>query len=586
MARMNVGAEPKPVEIKTYLGLNESVGETEIKMGEAVLHDNFRTTNNYKVSKRPGQKTLIDYENTESVYGGWHGVLNSKDILVTCNDGKVYEYDFDLETNTQIGTITNVRTTIFWFASKIYFINGTDYKEYDGTTYQDVSPYVPTTFINAPPTGGGTALEDINNLTGKQKETFISLSGSTAFTLSRTNLTSIDEVYVNDVLKTITTDYTENLTTGTVTFNSGLSVDDEVLVQSDKISDNNSALVKNNRFATIFGPGNATTIFMWGNTNFPNRRIRSYAEDPSYFPQNNFTNVGTDEFAITDIVPQYDRLLIFKVDKTHYSLAEYITLTEEYAYPIYDLNNSVGNVAFDSVQLIENYPVSLKGQSCWQWSNTQVQDERNAKIISDRVKLSLDDADLTTAITFDYQKQKEYWLNIDDEVIIWNYGNDTWYKYLNIEATWFVDIRNIPYFGTTGKVIEINPDYLNDDGISIPCNLELGFTDLGINHLNKVSRKMWTTIEPGARTSVTTSFETNKKNTSKEFVNGYKRMSYAQWDYSDFSYLTSVNPQPFRDKIRANKYAYIKIKYSNNSTNETLTILSTKLLAETLGEVR
>jgi hypothetical protein len=45
---------PKPFEIEKFLGVNESVGETQIKIGESVFQRNFRITNNYKAQKRNG----------------------------------------------------------------------------------------------------------------------------------------------------------------------------------------------------------------------------------------------------------------------------------------------------------------------------------------------------------------------------------------------------------------------------------------------------------------------------------------------------------------------------------------------------
>jgi len=157
MARATFQKPPKPIEIDKFLGLNESVGNTEIDLGEFSLIENFRITKNYKLQKRPGHHTFINFTTTADVQGIWQGVIGGKKVLISCWNGNVYEYDLTVTTTTVdiadlitegtitiIGTLTDARTCIFWFQDKIYFMNGVEYKEYDGTTFQDVPPYVPT----------------------------------------------------------------------------------------------------------------------------------------------------------------------------------------------------------------------------------------------------------------------------------------------------------------------------------------------------------------------------------------------------------------------------------------------------------
>ena len=188
MATFRSVSSPKPIEIDKFIGINTAVGKTEIKPGEAIYMRNFRITKNYKAEKRQGYKTFIDYSNSLPVYGVWHGVLGGKEILITINNGKVYEYNFATETNTQIGTITNAECTIFYFGNKIYFLNGTDFKEYNGTTYQAAVPYEPIVARSTPPSGGGTLFEEINLLTGAKWQWFVGNGSSTVYKLSESNI--------------------------------------------------------------------------------------------------------------------------------------------------------------------------------------------------------------------------------------------------------------------------------------------------------------------------------------------------------------------------------------------------------------
>lgn len=598
MATFKPSKAPPPIEISRFLGLNESVGETEIRLGESVRQVNFRITQDYKAEKRTGHNTFIDYENSKDVQGLWYGTIASKEVLISVNDGKVYEYNFSTETNTQIGTLTDGKTSIFYFQSKLYFLNGTDYKEYDGTTFQDVDAYVPTVVIGTnPATSEGSNYESVNLLTGAKKQQFIGDGVTTEYQLAETNIDA-DTVlaWVNGATKTEDTDFTVNRATGKTTWTTAPLEDDDVYFQWVKTESGNADLVKKNRFFLISGPGNDTAIFLWGNPDYPNRRSWSGTLKANYFPTTNFTLIGSNQYAITDIKPQYNRQIIFKEDRTHYSYPEFSSTTGTYDYPVYDLNEKVGNIAYNGVQIIKNSPVSLHGQSLWLWSNTNVEDERNAEVISERIRKSLSSLDLSQAVTFDYQNEKEYWLNIGDTVYIWNYGNDTFYTYDNIQAMCFINVNGVVYFGTNGTVerfgkLLLNDAgnmYLDDNGTEITAELELGFTDLGVNHLLKNSRKMWVTIQPYSNTSLKLLWETDRKALSEEkaIEISFKLMDYGDIDYGDWSYETNRNPQPYRKKIRAKKYTYIKFIFKNEELNEQLVILSVKIESEANSEVK
>ena len=589
---------PKPIEIDKFLGLNQSVGETEIKLGEAVVMENFRVTQDYKAEKRGGHNSLVDFDNAKDVQGLWYGTIATKEIMLILNDGKVYEYDMTVTTDTtaiadlitestvtNIGTITDVKTQIFWFGSELYFINGTDFKTYDGTTYGDVVGYIPTIAIETPPSGGGTDFEQVNLLNGTKKQNFTGDNSTTIYQLRELSIGATALIVtVNGVANTEDSEFTVDRTLGQVTFTSAPTTDALVVIQWVKESTSNVALVKNNKYYVLYGPGNNTNVFLFGNSSFKNKRMRSGTLDATYYPEFAFTLIGSDEFAITDIVIQYDRQIIFKESKTFYSYSEYITVLDGYEYPVFELNQTVGNIAPNNVQLVDNSPISLHGKSMWKWTNTSVNDERNASNVSERIRQSLQDLDLSTAITFDYQSKKELWINIGTNVYIYNYQNDTFYIYTNINATTFLDINSTIYYGANGTLEKFSG--LNDNGVAITARLELGFTDFGVNELSKNTRVIWVAIKPYTRTSVTISYATNRFNTNEtKLIKPIKYVifDFTDIDFGDFSFLTNRNPQVVQRKIRARKYAYIKWIFENAELDESLVLISLKAIAEVQG---
>jgi hypothetical protein len=602
MATFKPSPPPKPIEIKKFLGLNESVGETEIQLGESVKQVNFRITQNYKPQKRTGYKTFINYNNSKAVQGLWEGQIGNKHVLISCNDGKVYEYNFATGTNTQIGTLTDAKTSTIYFQSKLLFFNGTDLKQYDGTTFGEVTPYEPTIYYALAP--------DLSNISGEKGETVNLLTGRQWFEYQGDGTTTVYKIplqpninvetvlcTIDGTTKTEGTDFTVDRTVPKITFNTAPANKSIVRCRARQDTAGHADLVKKNKYCMTFGPGNDTAIFLWGNPSQPNRRTWCAALNAAYWPVDYFTYIGTDEYPITDIKAVYDRQIIFKEDRTHYSIAEQITLTDgstRYDYPVYDLNEKVGHVAPNQVQIVKNLPLSLKDHSFWYWINTSVEDERNAEVVSERIRESLANADLSAAITFDYQKEKEYWCNVGDMVYIWNYGNDTYYMYDNISATCFIDVDGGVYFGTNGSVerygvLEDNGNpVLSDNGTAIESVMELGFSDFDTSQLRKNSRKMWIVIQPFSNTSAKVTWQTDRKALTEEkaITIDFRLLDYSDIDYADWSYETNRNPQPYRKKIRAKKYAYIKFIFKNNQADEELVILSLKVEAETTSEVK
>lgn len=606
--------QPKPIEIDTYLGLNESVGETEIKLGEAVYMRNFRITNNFKVKKREGHQKFIDFGNAKEAYIVWDGALGSANIMLVANDGKIYEYDLDQTTTTtaiadlitegvvtQLGTLTDAPTRGFYFRNvdddpKIYIMNGTDFKEYDGTTYQDVDPYIPTILITAPPAGGGTLFEEINLLTGAKKQSFVGDGTSTTYQLAEDTLDS-DTVLVtiDGVSKTENTHFTVNRTNGTVDFSAGSSphgapaTDAEVIIQWVKVVSEHAPLVKKNKYFMDFGPGNDTNMFVWGNPDEPDRRMRSGILRADYWPINSFTLIGSGQFPITSLIQVYNRQLIFTEGQAFSSAPEFNSTTGKFEYPVTDLNERVGMVAAGQGQMVDNKPVTLFGNQIKEWaSQTQIEDERNENTVSDKIKLSLADLDLSTAITFDYQKENEYWVNIGSEVYIWNYFNDTFYIFDNINANSFREVAGVVYYGAVGTVERFDSTKFDDNTSAYTARMELGFTDFGVANLLKNSRKLWIYIEPDDNTSVCTIWQTNRKSLTDDdcLEAEYKLIDYGAIDYSNWSYETNYNPEPFRFKIRAKKYAFIKFIFFNDDPLQSLTLLSMYVEAQTTGEVK
>ncbi len=163
------------------------------------------------------------------VRGIWSGYVAGTEYILAACDGTLWSLTENGETWTQtnLGVIDTMNPVHFFgFEDKVYLLNGSEYKAWDGTTLSSVTGYRPLVVTECLPSGGGTSLEQVNKLTGARRVWFSPDGTATEFQLPEMGLFGVD--YVTD--RTTDTDYdvvttpgaadecSVNLTDGTVTF--------------------------------------------------------------------------------------------------------------------------------------------------------------------------------------------------------------------------------------------------------------------------------------------------------------------------------------------------------------------------------
>lgn len=570
------------LQINKFLGLHlDSTGDTNLKPGELAECKNIRITEGYKARKREGYSELFASLGNHNIQGMWKGTLKGTEFFLFACNGHTYKHINGV--NTSIGTLTDAKTDFFAFDDKVYILNGHEYKYFDGTIFGEVLGYRPKIAIGTPPSGGGTPYEGINNLTGTKHQTFSADGAATEYQLAETSINSIDFVKVNGVTKTITTDYTINLSTGKVTFTTAPGTGQDNVDIGWTKGNGYRAAIEKCRGSMLY----SNRIFLWGNTEHKNRRYYSGLADkvPSaeYFPANNFSDVGSDEYEITDIVKQYNRQIIFKENDAYYSFLEVIN--DITTFPVFNLNNK-GNVAFNQARLIKNTPYTVN-EGIYKWSSTNIENETNATIESLRVQVALDKLNLKNAITHDYEAMGEYWLCIGKEVYIYSYRYDVWFYFLlNDTPTCFIEIDQKLYFGTNnGQIMKFGESgmQLTDNGTVINAKLETGFLDFGDNYRRKFLNFGWVGLQPESKSKCLIEWQSDYSSSSDAENISYNLADFVNVDYNNVSFDVNYNPQPFRLKLKAKKFTYFKLIITNDSAEETMTILNITLPAITGG---
>jgi outer membrane lipoprotein-sorting protein len=497
--------------------------------------------------------------------------------------GEVYAY-------IPIGTCADDNVRFFAFNDKVYIQDGVKYQSWSGTgAVSEPVGYVPITYTATPPAGGGTAFEGINLLNPQRRIRYNADGIETDYQLPETGIDSVDYVYVDDVLQTVTVDYTVNLTTGQVIFTVAPTTGEnnvEIYWTYDTGTRDEIATCRANM---LFGGKNDTRVFVWGHGTYINRCYYTDLDGdglPSaeYFPALFYNEVGSTEYPITDIVRQYDRQIIFKENETWYSYYDAYTDVDQYTtvtFPVFTLNQRKGNVAFDQVRLVANNPLSIS-QGILEWVSTAVRDERNAQYISKRIQPDLDLIDLSTAITADWEARWEYWIAVGNHIWIYNYRLDVWYKYILLDTPTVIKIIDDElYFGTSSTLMKFDSETTSDNGSPFQSYWEMNMYDFKANWIRKQIDLMWVGLKPEVNAEITVGWISDRETcpTASKKTITHKLFSFETIDFSSFTFNTNYTPKPFRIKIKSNKATYFKATFEVSSATAIATILDLSIHA-------
>jgi hypothetical protein len=527
----------------------------------------------------------------------WYGKINGVNHLLFARGGKVYEYDFETETDIELGEVVDAYPTTFFVSNNtVYILDGTEFYSWDGEEFKVVDGYVPTAFTAAPPHGGGTILEGLNYLTGKKSMKFSGNDEDTVYQLPELNIESVDKVMVGIAEQEEGTDYTVDLVNGTVTFvdKPPMGVNN-VVIWWTKTEEGMRELITKCRW---YGGSYYARHWLFGNpdrrnTRFPSGVTMEGVSDPTYWPMYTDSDVG--EYEITDIKTQYDKQIIFTSGDSSGASAWYSTnetFTDPNSgivttiFPVFPINAKVGNVAPGQTQIILNNPFTI-WKGVYQWVSTYVMNEKNAEWMSKRIQRDLDKLDLTKAITWDWDDKGIYVLCIGKRIWCYNYRVDAWYILdLPHEPTCFITVEKQLCFGTTdGQIMKFDERVRTYDGEIIKAIWKMGYFNFGVEWLRKFLQRMFVSILPRIRTHIYITYDTDRGSAPEPIKASYGLTTFEHMNFNHFSFRTNYSPQPFKFKIRAKKIDYFKLIISNEDT-DTATVLNITLPARTGGEVK
>ena len=498
--------------------------------------------------------------------------------------------------------MNNARSTAFSHGGKLYILDGASYlvAVETGDTIGIVSvtehAFVPTTVIGAPAAGGGTPFEPVNMLTGKRINSMIGDGTSTVFHLDSENIDSVESVKIDGVLKAETTDYTVNLSDGTVTFTqapaesaAGGGVDNVVIAFTKNVPGYISRIEKCT-IAASYGYNNDNRFFLSGNPEYQNWDWQSGLDDPTYFPDTGYTKIGADTSAVMGYIKQYDAMTIVKrsneQDAELFLRTATITEDNKVIFPVKQGAKGIGAVSMTAFSTLRDDPLFLSNEGVFAIASSSVNQERVLQDRSFYVNSKLTkEAGLDKAVSVVWNGY--YILCVNGHCYVADSRQRTgdsnteqysyeWYYWTNIPAIAFLEIDGALYFGTAdGRVCKFNTDItgvsrFNDDGQPIVARWSTKYDTFGTFTRRKtlVKKGSGVMIKPYSRSGVKIYVATDRAHERLIRSSNMDIFDFSDIDFERFTFNTLDTPQvkPFNTKVK--KFISLQLIFENDAVNE------------------
>jgi len=600
-----------PLSIRQFLGMDVT-GTDDVRRSPDML--NCILDDEGTPEMRTGYEPLYATSLGAGAIQGIHKYVASNGAItrIIHHGTKLYTYSTpgDQPVEAYSGVAAH-KSISFMLATKLCILDGTNFIVYNGTTFVTAESiaYIPTYLIGTPPGGGGTRVEDLNLLQPRFKQKFSTVAATKDYTIHGAPLDALEYVWIGGVLKTVTTDYTVNLTTGVLSLVADPGAGTNNLeVQVLKNSYASATRITKCTVAHVYGGQNDSRVFLSGNPDYPHidwwtGLPMSGAYDPTYWPDINYDRIGGDNDPVVGYAVQYDRMVVFKRRSVY--LRSWEITEDAYGrtvtrFPSVPLNMERGAYSATSIRALNNNPVFLSDSGVYQVVGTNVRDERNVQPFSSLAGITASGA----GEAIDY-KGKYYLALASGAVWVCDYERalvdeatgkyqPVWYPWSGIAVNvWAEDTDLLFGSSSIGMIYRMmdkaTDDYpYNDNGSAINAYFKGIFTTFGADHLTKLVQSLIITMKPFGRAKLTVEYATEEGASGVIHTEDMNLIDYDDIDYGDFSYDTSRSAKAFKVRVDdARNIQRFQITLgSSGVADQFFGFSSIDVIYQTLSEVR
>lgn len=577
--------------IDNFLGVDFTSSPIEVDKKRSpnavniINNDGFNETRN-------GYKILKHFDG--KINGIWNFDLPNKEIIIVHSGTKLFECETDFSSCIELlSNLKDDRSVGIYFSGYLVIFDGkrtiiyTYVENGSNVAYLDESGYIPTTSVGRDSSGGGTDYEKINLMSPYRINTFLTemvettLNGEiqnnpqTVFKLDDTNIDGVElvEVLSNSGSWEVVSpgDYTVDLVTGEVTFlnapgDSPVLGRDNVSIRYRKAVPENTNRINKCSIATLYGyDGNNNRIFASGNSDFSNYDFHSEQDDPTYWPDENFTRIGTEPIVAYSRLTDGSLAIHKKQSDTdctvYYRTSNMLDNIE--VFPLKDGVKNVGCISKYCNCNLVNDPLFLSEQGVFSVIGDQGEkfaQQRsyyiNGKLIKEE---NLENAVAISLLGKYYLAINKHVYVADSRYLSYPKNGKTeqyqyeWWYWDNLPIRVFFTWNNELYFGTdTGNICKFNNKYI-DDKEEIKSYWETPFLELNSSFFAKTIKTVTLILNPGVSSDITLGYELDDGLT--EIIS------------KNYHYLDDDFPKVIQEKEKIKKFMFIKFFMKNKSTS-------------------
>ncbi|MDD6174917.1 MAG: hypothetical protein PUC59_04070 [Firmicutes bacterium] len=312
-------AQKKILQLQRLCGTDLSHSASDVALQRSPDCPNMMRSVPGKVRKRMGYYSAGVYD------GRINGRYRIGESEVIHAGTKLY-----IDGVVRCSSMNDARSSGFCFGSRLYLLDGADYLAVEGSTVTLVKDLakIPQVTVSRNPDGtGGSVLESVNLLSDGWTDGFYGSETEKTYQLSFAGLSSAAvsaRVLESDGVTTRTVEegsgLSVNRATGVVTFaaapgKSPAEGKDNVWITAFRDrSEQRKRIVKSDVCTTYGEAGSGARVFVTGCPDYPNRDFWSEADDPTNFPDINYSVLGQDSARIVGYSILGDSIAAHKSD--------------------------------------------------------------------------------------------------------------------------------------------------------------------------------------------------------------------------------------------------------------------------------
>ena len=488
----------------------------------------------------------------------------------------------------------------------LYIVDGKNFLVYDGESFSAVreKAYVPVVYVHRTPCGGGQPYEQVNILTDKRKESFISDGESIEYLLSRKNVGEgpvsalIFSADGNSTEIKENNGFTVNRAAGIITFSSPPPIsrdgnEDNVYIEYEKAAENADLSPEGCTVITAFGKGGRQdTLFLSGSKAHPGRQWFSSAGNPFLFGNDSTQIIGGDNSDIMGYSRSADKLFVHKntggISRNIFVLECRGSDENFYSYQVSSTMHGPPAIAKSSFVNLTNDPLFLTDSGVYAITKNEYRQRYYTQLRSFYINPSLLSAkslENARAVAFNdfyvialgqeiylldslqksFELDKEY-SNFQYEAYHWKIDRRIRLLFVQEGRLCFADMD-----GRIGRFYEdfLSPASYNDRGQPITAVWQTGdFKDNTAAEEKNIYR-LWAVCDVSLRTSVK-AFAQIKGIWRQMFYDDttcrYFKWSDIQW--SKFTWSCDKTPKTISRSVRIKGVNKTAFRFENDSINE------------------